>query len=62
MRARVAAIVLGIVAAVALLPIAGASVIDGDEEEWIKTTIGWAYRVPWDAVPWFPLALPIARD
>jgi hypothetical protein len=36
-----------------------ASVIDGDQEEWVKTTIGWAYHVPWDKTPAVPFGLSI---
>jgi hypothetical protein len=61
MTARLAGWITGVIAALALAPIQGASVVDGDEEEWVKTVAGRAYRVPWDSkgTPWFPLALPI---
>lgn len=48
MTARLAGWLVGVVTTVLLFPIQAASVIDGDKEEWVKTTIGWAYHVPWD--------------
>jgi hypothetical protein len=61
MTARLAGWAAGVIAAVLLTPLEGASVIDGEAEEWVKTVAGWAYRVPWDSrgTPWFPLGLPI---
>ena len=61
MSARLAGWIAGVVTTVLLAPIQAASIIDGDEEVWIKTAVGWAYRVPWDSrgTPWFPLGLTI---
>ncbi len=56
--ARIAGIVAGLVAVVLLLPVQVASVIDGREELWVKTTAGWAYHVPLDS-QWIVLGLSI---
>jgi hypothetical protein len=45
-----------------LAPFGAMSVIDGEEERWITTGIGWTYRIPYDNhrawVDWFPVLLP----
>jgi hypothetical protein len=50
-------VLLGLIVAVALFPVGGESIIDGDMEEWAVTAIQWHYKIPWDAVG-FALALP----
>jgi Na+/proline symporter len=57
--ARLAGWLVGVVTTVLLFPIQAASVNDGDQEEWVKTTIGWAYHVPWDKTPAVPNGLSI---
>jgi hypothetical protein len=58
---RTAVIGFGVFTAVALFPVAGASVIDGEQESYVKTVVGWVYRVPGDS-RWEPvmvLGLPL---
>jgi len=57
--ARLAGWLVGVFTTVLLFPIQAASVIDGGKEEWVKTTIGWAYHVPWDKTPAVPFGLSI---
>jgi xanthine/uracil/vitamin C permease (AzgA family) len=57
--ARLAGWLVGVAAAVLLFPISAVSVIDGDQEEWVKTGVGWAYHVPWNKTPAIPLGLSI---
>ena len=59
LTARFAGWLGGVITTVLLFPIQAASVVDGDEEEWVKTTIGWAYHVPWDKTPAVPYGLSI---